>query len=161
MGRLGFALRDLSCRQQALALEERLSMEPNTNLSVLPPVFFIGEERAAISPPRVDSSPTVRTVWLLPTSVFTASRSPLPLGIPPGSLVVATSFWMLLQRCGTWISMDQGRDFARRVPLNRYRSNGQNASFRASWITRGLTAVLLMTPNVGEVKFVSGLANCG
>jgi hypothetical protein len=37
----------------------------------------------------------------------------------------------------------------------------QNESFSASCTTRGLTAVLLMTPNVGEVKLVSGLANCG
>ncbi len=37
----------------------------------------------------------------------------------------------------------------------------QNESFNASCTTRGLTAVLPMTPNVGEVKLVSGLANCG
>ena len=49
----------------------------------------------------------------------------------------------------------------REVPLNRYGLNCQNASFSASWITRGLMAVLLMTPNVGEVKLVSGLANWG
>jgi hypothetical protein len=40
-------------------------------------------------------------------------------------------------------------------------SASQNASLNASWMTRGFTAVLLMTPNVGEVKVLSGLANCG
>ena len=41
------------------------------------------------------------------------------------------------------------------------KKEAQNESFSASCTTRGLTAVLLMTPNVGEVKLVSGLANCG
>jgi|SRR6185369_3887776 len=35
----------------------------------------------------------------------------------------------------------------------------QKANFRTSCPTRGFTAVLLMTPNVGEVKFASGFAN--
>ncbi len=57
-------------------------------------------------------------------------------------------------------SLDQWT-LSREIPFNRYGMNCQNASFRASWITRGLTAVLLITPNVGEVKLLSGLANCG
>lgn len=35
----------------------------------------------------------------------------------------------------------------------------QNRNFNASCPTRGLTDVLLMTPKVGELKFVSGFAN--
>lgn len=37
----------------------------------------------------------------------------------------------------------------------------QNAIFTASCPTRALTEVLLITPKVGELKLVSGLANCG
>jgi gamma-glutamyltranspeptidase len=43
------------------------------------------------------------------------------------------------------------------VPLNRYGLSGQNATFSASWITRGFTAVLLIAPNVGEAKLTECL----
>jgi hypothetical protein len=32
---------------------------------------------------------------------------------------------------------------------------------RANYPTQAFNAVLLMTPNVGEVKLLSGFANCG
>jgi hypothetical protein len=123
--------------------------------------FFEPKRKGLLSlRPKSTAAPTVRTVWVTPDSDIYSVPLPPATRDSPRVSGVARSSWMLLQRCGRWY-IHGPVDLMLGSPPNRYGLNCQNASLSASWITRGLTAVLLMTPNVGEVKLVSGLANWG
>ena len=85
VGRLGFAFHHLPWRGQAALLEETSKLGGE-----YPFVLFLSgswnrrRKWAAASPPKSRQQPNrSNSFGLLPISVFTATRSPLPLGISP------------------------------------------------------------------------------
>jgi hypothetical protein len=125
----------VSWRGQATALEERLSMEANTDLP-FPSDSSNRRGRGCYLSAQSRQQPRLFEHFaLLPIAVFTALRSPLLLGIPPGSRV-----WLHHPGCccsdAKLVHPSTSGPNLVKVPLNREGQNCQNASFRASRITR-------------------------
>jgi len=82
VGRLGVAFHHLPRRGQATLLDERLSLQANAHCPLFLGFFEPKRKGAAISPPKKSTAARLFEQYgLLSIPVFTASRSPLLLGI--------------------------------------------------------------------------------
>src|SRR5580765_358606 len=136
VGRLGFAYHPLPWRGRPHSSRSVLACR-RIPICLLPLRFFKPKRKGAtIAPPKKSTAARpFEQDQVTPDSGIYSVPIPTATRDSPSGL-------------GRWHSHGPVA-LSRVVPLNRYAQSCQNASSSAGWITRGLTAVLLITPNLG------------